>query len=486
MDPNEGQAIEVLLGRWADGPGPLHRKLADALRQAIDRGHLAVGQRLPAERDLAARLSVSRSTVVAAYDSLRADGLLQSRQGSGTRVRGDASRRGTARHIPLNPVYRSLIEDHRGVISLTAAAAPAHPRVAEALRVVTEDDAAKLLGTIGYFPAGLPELREGIAELLTRDGLPTAVDQVVVTTGAQQAVNLAASVFVRPGDDVVVESPSLAGTLDIFRTRGGRFAVSPVDDDGVDVRIVRDIVARGRTGAIYVMPSYHNPTGVLMAERRRRALAELAATEHVPIVEDNALEHAPLDDERVLPIAAFCPEDAPVVSAGSISKVVWAGLRVGWLRGPAALMARVAELKAMSDLGSPLLEQAIAARLIPDLHEMRADNRTMLRQHLDVLTGLLAEHLPAWRWQLPRGGASLWVRLPAGTAMTFAQVALRHGVEIVPGEAMSATPDHRDHMRFPFAAPPPVLEETVRRLSAAWAAYTPRDEVRDTARPVIV
>ncbi|MGH2601409.1 MAG: PLP-dependent aminotransferase family protein, partial [Dehalococcoidia bacterium] len=245
MELHNAQAIEPLLGHWSEGAGPLHRKLADALRQAIDRGHLAVGQRLPSERDLAARLSVSRSTVVAAYDSLRTDGLLESRRGSGTRVSGDPARRGLTSPMPLNPVYRSLIEDRHGVIPLTAAAAAAHPRVAEALKVVSSDDAATLLRSIGYLPAGLPQLRERIAEMLSHDGLPTAVDQVIVTAGAQQALNLAASLFVRPGDDVVVESPSLAGTLDVFRSRGGRFAVSPVDDDGIDVREVRDIVARG-------------------------------------------------------------------------------------------------------------------------------------------------------------------------------------------------------------------------------------------------
>ncbi len=480
--------MEAALGRWSDGPGPLHRKLTDALREAVDRAYLPAGERLPSERELAVRLAVSRSTVVAAYDALRAEGLLESRQGSGTRVRavprdGSASAPGW----PISPVYRSLIAANDDLISLACAILPAHPRVADAFAAVLADEADKLFAHTGYLPAGLPVLREGIAAMLTTDGIPTTPDQVVVTTGAQQAVNLAATLFVRPGDDVVVESPSFAGTLDIFRSRGARLAAAPLDDDGVDVGAVRDLAAARHPSAVYVMPSFHNPSGARMSEPRRRALAALASAERLPLIEDNALEHAPLTDEtRLPPIASFAADDAPILSASSLSKAAWGGLRVGWLRGPAPLVGRIAELKAMADLGSPLIDQAVAARLLPHLAELRRDQQAMLRRNLAFVTDLLAEALPTWQWQRPRGGPSLWVRLPSGTAAAFAQVALRYGVEVIPGEVMSPSADHRDHLRFPFTAEPPVLEETVRRLAAAWRDYSPRDETPDPPRTVVV
>ncbi|MGH9233110.1 MAG: PLP-dependent aminotransferase family protein [Acidimicrobiales bacterium] len=488
-----GYSLEAVLGLWSEGPGPLHRKLSDGLRAAVDDGRIAAGERLPSERDLATRLAVSRSTVVAAYDTLRAEGVLESRQGSGTRTRSRHGRRnGTDPAaaawppFPVSPVYRTLIDVRDDVISLACATFPAHPLVADVIGEVMGPGGEKLLAHHGYLPAGLPALREALADRLTDLGTPTSPDQVLVTTGAQQAVNLAAQMLVRPGDEVVVESPSFSGTLDVIRTRGARVTVVPVDDGGVDVRGVVRAVSEGEPALVYVMPTFHNPTGALLAANRRRDLAELVAERGVPIVEDNALENAPLDDERLPPIAAYAPPDAPVLSAGSFSKAAWGGLRVGWMRGPAPLISRMTELKAMNDLGSPLFDQAIAARLVPHLDEMRADHRVMLNRNLDLVSGLLAELLPSWTWRRPKGGPSLWVELPSGTASAFTQVALRCGVEVIPGDQMSPTGDDHRKLRLPYSAEPPVLEETMRRLARAWEAYAPSDEAGSPSRPVVV
>ena len=483
-----GNPIDAVLGPWSDGPGPLHRKLADAIRHAIEVGYIAVDERLPSERELASRLAVSRSTVVAAYDALRAEGLLESRQGSGTRVRPNGRTiRSTEVDHQLSPVYRSLLDSRDDLISLACAAFPSHPLVREALHAMVQEDGDKLLLELGYMPAGLPELREAVADMFTRKGTPTSPDQIVVTTGAQQAVGLAGALLVRPGDTVVVESPSFAGTLDAFRTRGARLACAPiVDDDGVDVDAVASQVRTRDPSAIYVMPSFHNPTGALMAEWRRRRLAELAATQGVPVIEDNALENVALDDVVLPPIASFAGPDVPILTAGSLGKVAWGGLRVGWLRGPIRLIERIAEMKAMYDLGSPLLDQAVAARLVPELDRLRADHRVRLRRNLELVTGMLTEHLPEWEWCRPRGGPSLWVRMPSGSAAAFSQLALRYGVEIIPGESMSPASEHRDYFRFPFSAEPAVLEETVRRLAAAWRAYSPRREEPCEPSPRVV
>ncbi|HET6952309.1 MAG TPA: PLP-dependent aminotransferase family protein [Acidimicrobiales bacterium] len=481
------QSIEQILGMWSDGPGPLHRKLSDALRAAADAGRLHPGARLPSERDLAVRLAVSRSTVVTAYDTLRAEGVVESRQGSGTRIRGRAGERADPlANFRLSPVYRTLVDARDDVISLACATFPAHPRVAEAISRVVTEQGEKLLAHNGYLPGGLPALREALAAMLTRQGTPTSPDQIVVTTGAQQAVALATMLLVGSGDEIIVESPSFAGTLDVFRTRGARLTSIPVDDDGIDVRAVAAAVAARPTAAIYVMPTFHNPTGVLLAANRRRDLAELAVETGVAVIEDNALENAPLDDERLPPVAAYAPPDAPVLSAGSFSKAAWGGLRVGWLRGPVPLVTRLAELKAMNDLGSPLLDQAVAAEIAPHLDTMRVDHREMLNRQLAVVGDLLDELLPSWRWRRPKGGPSLWVELPSGTASAFSQVALRYGVEVIPGDQMSPTGDDRRHLRLPFTAEPPVLEETVRRLAQAWHAYAPRDDARGVARTVVV
>jgi DNA-binding transcriptional MocR family regulator len=482
------QAIEAILGRWSDGPGPLHRKLSDGLRRAIERGHLPAGERLPSERELASRLAVSRSTVVTAYDTLREQGLLESRQGSGTRICAGLARSADI-DIAVSPIYRSLIDGPGELISLACAVFPAHQLVIEAMVAVAEEEVPKLVTHTGYAPAGLPQLREALAEMHARDGTPTSPEQVLVTTGAQQAIALATQLLVRAGDDVIAESPSFSGTIDLFRSRGARLVTVPVDEDGVDTRAINAAVAARRPAAIYVMPTFHNPTGALLAVHRRRELAELAASSGITVVEDNALEGAPLDDDRrPPPIASFVPpgSDASVLTVGSLSKAAWGGLRIGWIRGPAATIDRLSEVKAMNDLGSPFFDQLVATRLVPQLDRLRADHTVMLQRNLALVTSLLGEALPSWEWRLPKGGPSLWVRLPSGSAAAFAQVALRFGVEVIPGDVMSPNGEHAEYLRFPFSEEPPVLEETVRRLAQAWQAYAPAHEPRETTRRVVV
>lgn len=483
--------VETVLGRWVDRPGPLHAKLTEALRDAIDQGQLAGGTRLPSERELARRLSVSRSTVVTAYDALRSNGLLESRQGSGTRVcpvgqRPRAHPDGDIAGITMNPVYRSLLSTSDQIISLATAVLPADPCLPEAFAEFAASDAEKLWTHAGYSPAGLPELRHAIADHLSRDGVPTSPEQVVVTTGAQQAVNLAATMLVQPGDEVIVESPSFAGTIDAFRSRGAHLATVPVDEDGVDARALAARTDARRPSAVYLMPSFHNPTGAQLSAHRRRKLAELTTAEDIPIIEDNTLECFPLDASYVRPIAAFAGDEAPVLSAGSLNKAAWGGLRIGWIRGPQRLANRLAELKALADLGSPLIDQALATRIVPRLSEVRERHRATLLQRLQIVTDLLTDQLPAWEWNKPQGGASLWVRLPAGNASAYAQVALRHGVEVIPGQMMSPTSDHHSYFRLPFTAEPMVLEETVRRLADAWGAYAPWESAAAATGNIIV
>jgi DNA-binding transcriptional MocR family regulator len=417
---------------------------------------------------------------VTAYDALRSNGLLESRQGSGTRVctigqRPRAHPDGDIAGITMNPVYRSLMRESDHIISLATAVLPADPCLAEAFADFAANDAAKLWEHIGYSPAGLPELRTAIAEHLSDSGTPTTPDQVVVTTGAQQAVNLAAMTFVQSGDEVTVESPTFAGTIDAFRSRGARLVTVPTDDDGVDAQAIKQQAESRRPSAVYVMPSFHNPTGAQLSEARRRTLAELATTHDVPIIEDNTLEYFPVEAKYLRPIAAFAGDDAPVLSAGSLNKAAWGGLRIGWIRSPRRLSNRLAELKALTDLGSPLIDQAIATRILPQLDEVRERHRVTLRRHLQIVTELLVHQLPEWEWNTPQGGASLWVRLPSGDSSAYAQVALRHGVEVIPGQMMSPASAHHAYFRLPFTAEPTVLEETVRRLADAWHAYSPRE-----------
>lgn len=487
-----GAALAVLLGDWSSGEGPLYRKLADALGRAADEGALAVGQRLPSERDLARSLAVSRATVVAAYEDLRGRGVLDRRQGSGTRVNGD--RRpprddGRVRGGSGTAIVQRLIDGTGPLISLSCAADEGVPEVAGALEEVTRHDLADLLADPGYHPRGLPALRQAIAGYYTGQGLPTTAEQILVTTGAHQALVLLAEVYLRAAPPVVVEAPSWSPCLDIFRQHTGDLVPVPLDDEGIEPTALARALGGRTPGLLYVMPTFHNPTGRLMSADRRRRVAELAARHGVPVVEDNAYAGDRLvPDGTALPppLAAHGPAGGEVLTVQSL-KAVWGGLRLGWLRGPVGVIERCARRKAMADLGSPLIEQAVAARLVPRLGELGEARAREQREHRALLEKLLTDRLPGWRWRNPDGGSSLWVALPDGQdADSFAQLALRHGVEVVPGSVMDPTGGHDDHLRIPFMRGPAVLEALVDRLADAWTElcrHGPREEA--PVRPVV-
>lgn len=476
MDRFRGEAeLAGLLGDWSVGRGALYAKLVDRLQATIADGALLAGERLPSERHLASALAVSRSTIVAAYDELRARGVLESRQGSGTRVSMRARPRQASAdgRIPggrATAIFRRLIDGPGELLSLTCAAEAGTPEVADALRDLVRDDLADLLADPGYHPRGLLVLREAIAAYYTGAGLPTTPDQVLVTTGAHQAIGLAAELYVRDGATIVVEAPSWPGCLDVFVDAGARLIGVPMDDEGIRPDALARALEAHAPRLLYVQPSFHNPTGIGMSVTRRRQVAELAARYDVPVLEDNAyVALAEPDGALPAPLAAHMPAATEALTVGSLCKVYWGGLRTGWVRAPAEIVERLARRKALADLGSPVLDQALAARLVPRLGDFLPERNRQLREHLAALEAQLGEHLPSWRWRRPDGGAGLWIELPGVDAGIFAQVALRHGVEIVPGAAMDPDGAHNNFFRLPFTFPPAALAELVRRMAHAWA-----------------
>jgi DNA-binding transcriptional regulator YhcF (GntR family) len=247
-----------ILGDWNNNGRPLNESLADALSAAVQRGELEPGVALPAERVLARSLNVSRGTVVAAYRRLRDHGLAHTRHGSGTTIDGETQSARSSR-MPFVNLLRRYDGD---VLSFRSAdwngdALPAE-LFADAVPAM-----ASLSATAGYFPTGLPELREAIAAHLGRTGLETAPDQILVTTGAQQAIALLIGLFVTPGVPVAVEQLSYPGALDALRTAGAVLHAVPMTPAGVDVPALERVVRRQRPVLTYIVPGVHNPTGLV-------------------------------------------------------------------------------------------------------------------------------------------------------------------------------------------------------------------------------
>ncbi|MCM6776541.1 PLP-dependent aminotransferase family protein [Nocardia sp. CDC159] len=469
MEPIE---LADRLGRWSAGRGPLYLLLAGRLRTLIDDGELPAGAPLPPDRTLAKVLAVGRTTVVAAYDLLSAEGRVVRRQGSGTRVAGAAAAvRPDTTH---SPAFLQLLEPDADVIALACAAPRTPPpEVVEAYRRVLPD-LAGLDGDIGYHPLGIPVLRTAIADRYRARGVPTAPEQILVTGGGQQALSLIARALLGPGDRVLVEAPTYPGALEAFREVAAVPRACPIG------------LGQVRSAALaYVISTCQNPTGAVLSTLARRALVESAAREGIPLVDDEVLADLgfPGTDPPPPPLAAF---GDGVISIGSLSKILWGGLRVGWVRGPAAVVARLARLRAVHDLGGNVPAQLAAAVLLPELDRLRERIVRQRKDCHDTMVAELAARLPEWEVPRVSGGQTLWIRLPHGDGTSFAQRALRHGVAILPGAGLDASGGNVDRVRISFVAARDELREAVRRLARAWRTYEPPELPAPAAPPLAV
>jgi DNA-binding transcriptional MocR family regulator len=471
------QALADLLGGWPAADGPLYRLLASRIGRLADTGELPPGIRLPPERALAAALAVSRNTVALAYQVLRDDGMAESRQGSGTRLMPHRTTPAAAHRA--NGFFARMLGDG-AAMDLTMVAVECAPAVAEALQsprdVLGDRELSRLTGSTGYLPYGLTELRAAIAAMLGgAHAVPTSADEVLVTTGAQQALELLVRSEVTPGQAVVAEDPTFPGFLDAVQRAGGRLVAVPPGD----VARIADAVAVHRPALVYLIPSFHNPTGALLPAAARLDIVELARRHpDVTVIDDLSMAELPLPgrllgdgrsgDAVPPPLAALAPRLPNVVTVGSFSKTYWGGLRTGWVRAPEGIIARLAAAKAAADLGSPPFQQAILAALVRDRHDeilkYRAD---WTRDRYAAIASALSSLLPGWAWTPPAGGLTIWARLPGeADSSAFAQAALRRGVAVIPGRLLSVSARRSSWLRLAFVRPPSELAAAVQTLAA--------------------
>jgi DNA-binding transcriptional MocR family regulator len=457
---------------------PGYVSLAAALRGLILDGRLPLAARLPAERELAAGLGLSRTTTTAAYRLLRQDGYAESRRGAGTFAALPIGGGG-----PL-PAWAPAPAGRAPLIDLTVAAPPA-PR--ELLATAAEEAVGQLplhLRSHGYDVFGLGRLRDAIAERYARRGLPTSADQILITSGAQGAISLLAQVLLAPGAVALVESPTYPNALDAFRAAGARLVTVPVSDHGWELDLLESGFRQTLPRLAYLIPDFHNPTGHRMPSRLRAAVAGAARTVDAFVVADESFLGLHLDDGGgdAEPLAAHDPER--VVSVGSLSKAVWGGLRVGWIRAETSLVQRLAAARPALDLTSPILEQLIALQLVDRLDDLLADRRRAFARQLDALIAALEAELPAWRFRRPDGGLSLWVELDASST-ALARAAEAEDVRIAPGPRFGTGGTLERYLRLPFVLPETELVEAVRRLARAREAV-PSLDASDRERPVRV
>jgi DNA-binding transcriptional MocR family regulator len=484
--------MEIPLDR--DKGTPLARQIQAHLERLIGEGLLGPGVKLPATRELAAQLRVNRATVALAYDELVAAGLARAHVGQGTFVAGSSTgRRALAPSVPAPIDWTALLsraariaaaDEERlrelatpdggsTVISFAGGMPDSSLFPTDAFRrvlnQVVRDEGGALLQ---YAPVGgYAPLRRYLAGYLLRFGVEARPDEILIVNGAQQGFNLIARTLVDPGDPVAIEQPTYTGAMQGFRAAGARLVPVEWDANGPRPEVFERWCERQAPKLFYCQPSAHNPTGLAIAPEVARRLVAAAARHHVPIVEDGFDGSLHYGARPATPLKAL-DRAGIVIHIGTFSRILFPGLRVGWLVAPRPLVERVQAAKQLADLHTSALLQAAVHRFcerrLLERHAARVTAEYARRRTL--LLAALRRRMPhGVTWTDPQGGFSLLLTLPAGLdATTLRSAALERGVAFTPGAAFFLDGGGGRTLRLAFSSVAAArIDEGVRRLAEA-------------------
>ena len=481
-----------------DGPASITSQIVDAFAAAIAAGELGPDEKLPPTRELAEIAQVNHLTAARAYRRLAELGLVTARVGQGTFVRvggrsgagGGPERENTDWQRYALPEQletygdRILAEMFRqagreDVIPLMVGYPAEKLLPADALAEVTEATLTEHGARVHQYTdiEGAPELREEIAALHRAEGSDDAADQIVVTTGAHQAMTLAARAILRPGDAAACESPTFPGSIEAIRNAGASLLPVPVDDGGLDTDALEALLRRRDIRLLSLQPRLHNPTGSDLAPERRARLCELAQRYGFFVVEDGVYGPLRFEGEGLAPLRAMLPSH--VIYVSSLSKTVSPGMRTGWVSASGPVLERIVREKRNDDMHSATMTQLVAARFLAGGAYQAQIGRAVAfyRERRDALVAAVERQLaPAARMSRPLGGGHLWLtfRDPLDERDLYDE-AVRQGVTFLPGGAMMAERPRATHLRLSFGyLDPDELREGVRRLAVAVRAVRPR------------
>lgn len=468
---------------------PLYVQICTQLREMITSGKLRAGDRLPANRHLAKILGVNRTTVTAAYSELEADGFIDAHIGRGTFVSAVSNRAAGDRHIeaeqPSPMIWSSLLtEQPRGawlgglpypeqngdIISLAYGLPPSDLFPIDDFRrsvdrVLRREGRSVLqLGaTAGHAP-----FREYIASQMSISGVPVTPEEILITNGCQQSLDLLRRILVAPGDEIAIEEPTYPGAIGVFCGNKDNYFTVPVLGTGLDIKALAELLTQRRPKLIYTTPTFHNPTGSTLDTPSRRRLIELAVKHRIPIIEDDIYRE--LHYEGPLPPSLKALDRSGIViSLNSFSKVGFPGLRVGWIAAPRPVIERLISVKRNCDLHANLLAQAAIYEF--SKHGLLAKHIKRVRraylQRRDAMIEALENHLPEEaRWSRPAGGMVVWVELPPYlNANEILSRSAERGVIFAPGDHFYPGPAPQNMMRLCFTiAAPPAIETAISHL----------------------
>jgi 2-aminoadipate transaminase len=488
-----------LLGLDRDSDRSITQQLVDRFAAAIERGELEPGAKLPPTREVAGKAGVNHLTAARVYRKLAEMGYVTAQVGRGTYVRaltpatsavqGDDWQSYALPHDEISYSEQVLADTFSlaardDVISLAVGwPAPSLYPTDELAQITADVFAQEGYKALSYLnPEGLFDLREQIAARGRQLAYAEDADEIVITSGAQQAIALVVQATLEPGDVAVVESPTFIGMMTAMRGTGARVIGVPVDQDGFDVDGLERLLARHEVKLVGLQSACQNPTGNDLSEDRRRRLAELAVERNFFILDDRVYADLRFEGPFVRSLRELAP--AHVLYVNSLAKVVGGGLRAGWVAARGPVRDRLAMLKLKADFHSPTLIQHIVARWLATGAYERHVERTVpvYRERRDALLSALERHMAGeYSVAVPRGGHHLWVTLtrPLDERALYAEAA-RQGVAFTPGGAITAERRSQTSLRLSFSlGEPEKLEEGVRRLARAMR------EVRRRARHAV-
>lgn len=496
---------------------PLARQIQVHLERLISQGLLRPGVKLPATRELARELGVNRTTVATAYEELVAAGWARAHVGQGTFVTEQLPDRAEAPAVTVprlnwtgllskraqlvgsdarrRQAYAQMTRPAPGVISFAGgmpdSALFPTDGFRRVLNAVIREEGRELLQ---YYPsAGYPPLRQYLAGYLLRFGVEARPEEILIVNGSQQGFDLVARTLLDPGDLVAIEEPTYPRAIQVFRSFGAELSPIPMGAAGLEVAHLERMLQRQAPKFLYCQPSAHNPTGLTMPPASRQRLLEAAARHRLPIIEDG-FDGTLFYGER--PPSPLKASDASglVVYIGTFSKILFPGLRLGWIVAPPELIERLEMAKQLADIHtSPLIQAAVyhfCQRRLLDRHQVRV-LREYGRRRATLLAALTALMPAGVSWTETQGGFSLLVTLPEGSdAGALLPRALARGVAFTPGDAFFIDGGGEGTVRLSFSAVPlGQIEEGVRRLADAVREFRrqpgPAARDRDMAVPLV-
>ncbi|MEW6365519.1 MAG: PLP-dependent aminotransferase family protein [Acidobacteriota bacterium] len=454
---------------------PVYQQISGKIKEMVLSGRMPPGYRLPPERRLAAALKVNRSTILNAYRELKAGGLVDAHVGRGTAVvarRFAGAEPQRAQVLPWrqfaragvsredDPLLRDLLEltERRDLVSLSVGLPAPELLPLDTVR----DILGRILADVGppsllHCPTeGLTVLREAVSRQMASRGVQCGAPDVLITSGSQQGLDLMARILIDPGDMVVVEEPSFFVALQVFRSAGARLIGVPVDQDGIRTDVLESIFSRFHPKLVYTLPTFQNPSGAVMSLDRRRHLLAIAYRYQIPILEDDPYHDLRYDGEPLPPLKAL-DMYGHVAYLSSFSKVLFPGLRLGWLVAQRPVIRQLALAKQSLDLHSNTLGQHLVQRFLDDGHyddHLRRVRPVYARRRDAMDTVLRANARDHMTWRRPDGGFYFWCQLPPSVSLArLLAEAAEEKVSFLPGGACFAGEPAEPHIRLNFSFP---------------------------------